>query len=265
MAKLNLSGAPVTIVTSRLPSACVEKSVNTVNSLSLILRVYVPAGEVWVLDPMRAFLMYLAFAETIAATGGAGDETFAATKGVARVLDVNGDHEDGQYQAVTTDADGSTFLATKAVNDSGDSGADTIVATVAGNADHRVIYTPSEAGALQVRVVSPRETGQLSHIVWEGDTQQLHTMNQYRHNRFRSMKELYIPEHYMLEWWLNAAWACAWTTGATTNGTTEIPFARVQFPVWRYPIHQFYLDSEKGAQKGASLRASADDWLSRHG
>ncbi|MCD6291531.1 MAG: hypothetical protein J7M34_13590, partial [Anaerolineae bacterium] len=88
------------------------------------------------------------------------------------------------------------------------------------------------------------------------DTQQLHTMNQWRFNRLDCPFPL--PPDFAIVVYLDADWVNAFTSG-TTAGSISLPFNKFQLPILQAPEAEFYEVGEPSP--GAALRARVEDLM----
>lgn len=244
------------ITPDTLSSSYVTKSTNVASKMTEVLRLYVPRGVVWRIDPGDPFLLYLAHVETIASVGGAGDEVFETTNPPARVLDAARTHTDGLFQHVC-ELDSGVACPVLAVADHVDGGTHSITATVLGNEDHQVCYVPFVNGDVVVRAESPRGYGELAKPIFSSNIKALHARNQYLDNHL--VYGGLLPPDYQLAVYVNSAVLLHWATGATA-GAIDLPFARWRFSVWQFPESMFYKKGE--SDYGAALREIADSQLS---
>lgn len=244
-----------------LPSGQVTKGANKSGELTEVLRYRVPRGFVWKFDPEKPLRGFLAFVETIASTGGAGDEVFETTHPPARVYSPSNDHRDGDYQRVYAKDDGAA-CAIVAVADHADGPTYSITATVAGDEDHQVCYVPYVPGFLEVRVESPRGHGKLAAAVYMNDLRAFHGSNQWKSAENKINVDLLLPPDFSIVFLVNSEVIFGWESGSTTN-PADLVFADMYIPVIEVPEHHFYLPEEAGGNEGAELRKRADALLAK--
>jgi len=242
------------VITRRQPANQYTESTNTANVLTEIYRVWVPRGKVWMLDDTRPARILLATQETVE---GVGDHSaHAMSYAIARVLQPDGGHADGDYQSVVLKSN-NTARTISAVADHVDSvGSPTITCSDETNADHVWSYVPYASGQLVMSIEAPQGQGQLSKPVMVRNTRELHSMNQFRDLRIGN--PIAIPPDYAIVLRLNAAWQVAWTTGAS-SGATNLPWCHIQLPIRVLPESHFYERNEKFP--GAALKARVNDFL----
>jgi len=235
-----------------LDSSLIVEQVNTAAKFSEVWRAYVPRGHVFWLDGSRAFRLLFGFVETIVSDVGAGDMTFETTHFPARVLDSADGYSDGDYQRVYEKAAGTSCPVVSAV-DNEDGGTPSITATVVGDADHQVCYTPYFDGDLVIRVESPRGESALGAVVYRHNLIGLHVENQPLTNACGWTGPL--PPDYSVAIYLTSAYVIAWANGCTAGAAT-LPMAQVKFPIGTLPEHLFFVAGERAP--GDVLRQEAD-------
>lgn len=240
------------LIQRRYPADHYTESTNTANTLSEIYRVRVPRGVVWKLDPTRPFLLYLTTRETQTLTGTT-PETITVTYSPARVLNAAGGYTDGQYQGVYLTADGTKRTITAVSDNIDDPTTKTITVSDSTAADHNIAYVPWAAGRVVIKIEAPRGLGGLQYPIYEQDTQQLHTMNQWRFNRLDCPFPL--PPDFAIVVYLDAAWINYFTSG-TTAGSISLPFNKFQVPILQAPEAEFYEVGE--SSPGAMLRSRVE-------
>jgi hypothetical protein len=243
------------LIQRRYPANHYTESANTTGVLSEIYRVRVPRGVVWKIDPSRPFLLYLTYCEDVT-PGGTGSQALPVTYSPARVLNPAGGYTDGQYQGVYLKSDGTPRTITAVADNIDDPTAKTITISDATAEAHRVCYVPWASGRVAIKIEAPRGLGGLSYPIFEMDTQQLHTMNQWRFNRLDCPFPL--PPDFAIVVYLDADWVNAFTSGATA-GSISLPFNKFQLPILQAPEAEFYEVGEPSP--GAALRARVEDLM----
>lgn len=246
---------PIT-VTRRTPASQYTESDNVASVLSEIYRVWVPRGYVWKIDPSRPFLCTLATAETISPDGSHAAN--ATTYDIARVLNAAGGYTDGKYQAVYLTADGTKRTITAVADHVDAPGSPTITCSDETAAAHRYCYVPWTNGRIVVKIEAPRGQGSLAYPIFEGNTKQLHALNQYRFNRLTAPFPL--PPDFAIVFYLDAAWSVAWESG-TTSGAVNLDFNKIQIPLLQSPERLFFEEGEP--RPGYNLRQRVEDMMLR--
>jgi len=248
-------GQPITI-SRRIPASQYTETNNVISVLSEIYRVWVPRGYVWQIDPTRPFLLQLATAEDVTPAGDHSAES--VTYDIARVLNAAGGYTDGQYQLVALKADG-TERAITAVADHVDApGSPTITCSDETAAAHRYCYVPWANGRIVVKIEAPRGQGSLAYPIFEGNTKQLHALNQFRFNRLTA--PIPIPPDFAIVFYLDAAWPVAWESGATA-GAVNLDFNKIQIPCVQSQERLFFEEGEP--RPGYNLRQRVEDMMLR--
>jgi len=246
---------PITLA-RRSPAGQYTETLNTAAVLSEIYRVWVPRGIVLKFDPTRPFLLQLATAETVTPAGTNAAES--VTYDIARVLNAAAGHTDGQYQGVYLTADGTARTITAVADHVDAPGAPTITCSDETAAAHRYCYVPWVNGRIVVKIEAPRGQGTLAYPVFEGNTKQLHALNQYRFNRLDA--PFPIPPDFAIVVYLDAAWVVAYESG-TTAGAISLPFNKIQLPLLQSPERLFF--EAKEPRPGYNLRQRVEDMMLR--
>jgi len=241
------------VITRRYPTSGYTESANQeASKLREVYRRTVPRGVVWRINPAAPFLCWLTTRQEIT-PGGTGSQVLTTTYLPCRVLGSPGTHVDGNAQGVYLKADG-TVRTISAVDDHIDSlTTKTITISDATAAAHMVCYVPFALGRLVVKIEAPRGMGDLSYPIFEIDTRDLHSMNQWRDNRIESPFPL--PPDYSLVFYLDAAWPVYYVSG-TTSGSINLPYNQIQIPIIEAAESEFFVVGER--KPGAKLRMDVE-------
>jgi len=240
----------------RTPASQYTETANQASVLSEIYRVWVPRGYVWKIDPTRPFLMQLATAETVTPAGAHTAE--AVTYDIARVLNAAGGYTDAKYQLVAVTAAGTQRTITAVIDHVDTPGSPTITCSDDTNAAHRYCYVPWANGRIVVKIEAPRGQGSLAYPIFEGNTKQLHALNQYRFNRLTA--PFPIPPDFAIVFYLDAAWPIAFESG-TTLLNVNLDFNKIQIPLTQSPERLFFEEGEP--RPGYNLRQRVEDMMLR--